>query len=118
MRTRHEENKIVELSEQLSRLHIEQRNIERNIQNVERQLRNIERRDPEIICQRHIGRRCRVLNPNRDHPPFGTIVGFTRGRRPFVRIKEDGYVEIRRIAKNLQLLLEDNTESETTNREQ
>ena len=47
-----------------------------------------------------------MLNPGPHQPLEGTIVGFTHGRNPFVKVKEDGFVETRRIPKNLELVCE------------
>ena len=96
---------IDNLTEQLEQLKIRQRSIDRDIQQVQQQLRDLTPRSevPETITTSHIGQRCVVLNPNRHQPSEGTIVGFSKGRNPFVKVKEKGFVEIRRLPKNLRL---------------
>ena len=58
------------------------------------------------IDRHHIGRRCRILNPRSHQPAEGVIVGFTRGAKPFVKVREEGYLEVRRLPKNLELIPE------------
>ena len=105
MKNKETEEIIIELSKKLSDLQIEHRAIEQKIQVVKKQLSKLAT-GQEVIDKRHIVRRCRVLNLRLHQPSVGTIVGLTKGQRPFIKVKEQGYQEIKRIAKNLQLLLE------------
>ena len=105
------EEQIQTLSSTLSRLQIQQHNIEQDIRDVEAQLRVLSN-TPETIDSSHVGRKCKVLNPRPKQPTEGTIVGFTQGRNPFVKVKKRGYQEIRRLPKNLELLPEEQSVKE------
>ena len=105
MKNKETEETVAELSKKLSELQIQHRTIKQSIQVVERQLSELATCQ-EVIDERHIGRRCRVLNPHLHQPSVGTIVGLTKGQRPFIKVKEKGFQEIKRTTKNLQLLSE------------
>ena len=62
-----------------------------------------EEENDRTINSTHIGRKCIVLNPHKHQPAEGTIIGFTKGENPFVKVKEKGFVVIRRLPKNLRL---------------
>ena len=47
------------------------------------------------------GSRVRILNPKRHQPTFGTVIGFTKGSNPFVRIRGDNDTIVLRLPKNL-----------------
>ena len=100
------EEQIQNLTDILSRLQIPQNNIDQEIRNVEAQLRVLSN-TPASIDSSHVGRGCNVLNSRPKQPTKGTIVGFTRGRNPFVKVKNRGYQEIRRLPKKLELLPEE-----------
>ena len=102
MRNSIEHNTISDLTEKLENLRIRQTEIDRDITLVQQQLSNLQKENN--IGHQHIGRRCRVLNSGKHQPSEGRIVGFTKGVRPFVKIKEKGFSEIRRLPKNLRLL--------------
>ena len=108
MRNSIEHNTISDLTEKLENLRIQQTEIDRDINLVQRQLNKLQQ--DNNIDHQHIGRRCRVLNPGKRQPSEGRIVGFTKGIRPFVKIKEKGFSEIRRLPKNLKLLPIENKE--------
>ena len=106
------ESTIETLTEQLHQLRIHQREIDRNITSIQQQLETISdtasnNTKINVIEHRHIGRKCKVLNPHAHQPSVRTIAGFTKGTRPFVKVKKRGYVEIRRLPKNLELLPKD-----------
>ena len=95
-----ENHTISDLTKKLVNLRIRQIEIDRTL--VQQQLSNLKEEDN--IGHQHIGRRCLVLNSHKHQPSEGKIVGFTKGIRPFVKIKGKGFVEIRRLPKNLKLL--------------
>ena len=103
MKNKETEEIVTELSKKLSELEIQQRIVKQSILAVEKQLSEL-KAESKAIDVRHIGRRCRILNPRLHQPSEGIIVGLTKGKRPFIKVKEKGFQEIRRLAKNLQLL--------------
>ena len=109
---RHNAQEVIDaLTEELDQLNIKKNEIDQNIESVKRQLRRLS--GVEIIGPCHIGRQCKVLNPHAHQPATGTIVGFTKGARPFVRVQHEGFLEIKRLPKNLELLPEASENSET-----
>ena len=110
------EHEIEQITQQLKELKIQQRNIDRNIREVEQQVRTLNN-TATLIDRHHIGRRCSILNPHSHQPAEGVIVGFTRGTKPFVKVRVEGYLEVRRLPKNLELIPE-TVEATDTNQAQ
>ena len=96
------EETIYSLIEELNGLKLQRNNINGDIASVQARLSELV--GPESIGPQHIGRKCKVLNPNVHQPTEGTIVGFTKGVKPFAKIKKKGFSEIRRLSKNIKLL--------------
>ena len=103
MKNKNEEETIEDLVNDLKNLKLKQTELDKNIRTVEKRLRSL-LPSSETIGSEHIGRKCKILNPNTHQPAKGTIVGLTKGNNPFIRVKKSGFVEIRRLPKNLELL--------------
>lgn len=97
------EDTIDSLIKELKALQLQQSNIDKNITEVQQRISTILFKT-DTIGPQHIGRKCKVLNPNAQQPTEGTIIGFTKGIKPFVKIKKKGFSEIKRLPKNLRLM--------------
>ena len=82
MKNRNKET-IEDLVSELKNLKLKQKKLSRNISIVEKRLESL-LPSSETIGPEHIGRKCKVLNPNTHQPTEGTIVGLTKGDNPFI----------------------------------
>ena len=96
------DEEIEALTKTIKELKLQQSELRNKILPTEEQLKSLSER--RRITVNHIGRRVRVLNPNKCQPVEGVVVGFTKGKNPFVKVKESGFTEIKRLLKNLELI--------------